>query len=79
MKGKKRIQLTSEMHPFFFLYDRIPSEAIFEQIAVSNCSAYDCEYVALARDLGTKLVTADENILKEFPSTCISLPSFSEN
>ncbi|MDJ0588832.1 MAG: hypothetical protein QNJ72_02395 [Pleurocapsa sp. MO_226.B13] len=43
----------------------------------SKCSAYDCEYVALARQLEIDLVTADRKILAEFPSTAISLSSFS--
>src|SRR5688572_29978683 len=29
----------------------------------SGCSAYDCEFVALARDLGTVLITFDRKLL----------------
>jgi len=39
----------------------------------SACSAYDCEFVALARSQGVKLVTRDRKILAEFPETAISL------
>ena len=39
----------------------------------SGCSAYDCEYVALAQDLGIELVTSDKKILKAFPEQTISL------
>lgn len=39
----------------------------------SGCSAYDCEYVALAQDLGIGLVTSDKKILKAFPDHTISL------
>ncbi len=42
----------------------------------SRCSAYDCEFVALATSLRTKLVTMDQTILREFPNTAISLTSF---
>lgn len=33
----------------------------------SGCSAYDCEYVALADFLDVALVTADAKLLKAFP------------
>jgi len=33
----------------------------------SNCSAYDCEYVALAEFLDVVLVTADGKLAKDFP------------
>lgn len=33
----------------------------------SKCSAYDCEYVALAEFLDLKLVTADTKLTKAFP------------
>lgn len=40
---------------------------------ISHCSAYDCEFVALAKRLNLHLVTADKKILKAFPSIAISL------
>ena len=33
----------------------------------SRCSAYDCEYIALAEFLDLKLVTADGKLAKAFP------------
>lgn len=44
----------------------------------SRCSAYDCEFVALAQELNLPLVTSDARILKEFPATAISIQEFSE-
>ena len=38
----------------------------------SGCSGYDCEFVALAQDLGVPLVTADRQILKAFPTIAVS-------
>jgi len=42
----------------------------------SGCSAYDCEFVALANDLGVRLVTNDRAILKAFPALSIPLQQF---
>ena len=39
-------------------------------------SSYDAEYVALARRLGCRLVTTDEEILKLHPQLAISLQKF---
>jgi predicted nucleic acid-binding protein len=51
----------------------IPSNQIFDLAENSTCSAYDCEFVALARDIGEKLITSDKKILKEFPDYTKSL------
>ena len=42
----------------------------------SNCSAYDCEFVALAKQLSVKLVTEDKKILREFPEVTVLLDDF---
>ena len=55
----------------------IESKKILDLVKQSRCSAYDCEYVALAQQLGIHLVTADRKILTEFPSTAVALNSFS--
>lgn len=51
----------------------IESDAVFELVQASNCSAYDCEFTALARKLGTKLLTMDGKLLKAFPETAVAL------
>jgi predicted nucleic acid-binding protein len=52
---------------------------VLELTALSNCTAYDCEFVALAQDLGVKLVTVDKQILVQFPETAIELGKFAGN
>ena len=42
----------------------------------TNCSAYDCEYVALAEDLQVQLVTSDKAILRDFPARATSPEAF---
>lgn len=54
----------------------VTSNQVLELVHISTCSAYDCEFVALARDLKVPLVTVDRQILKEFPDTGISLDAF---
>jgi predicted nucleic acid-binding protein len=52
------------------------SHQILSLAASSACSAYDCEFVALAKDLNVPLVTVDKQILKQFPRIAISLEKF---
>lgn len=49
------------------------SRNVLELVRDSDCSAYDCEFVALAKALGTKLVTADSRILGAFPESAVAL------
>ncbi|MCD6388157.1 MAG: type II toxin-antitoxin system VapC family toxin [Desulfobulbaceae bacterium] len=44
----------------------------------SGCSAYDCEFVNLAKDLDITLVTEDKKILKNFPESAMSMYQFLE-
>ena len=56
----------------------VSSERILELAVQSGCTAYDCEYVALAQDLDVPLVTADKEILHAFPKTAVSLEKFTK-
>lgn len=44
--------------------------------ASSTCSAYDCEFVALAQDLNLPFVTVDNQVLGQFPRVAVSLDDF---
>lgn len=51
----------------------VPSLDVLRLVESSDCSAYDCEFVALAKRLNIKLVTADKKILKGFPKIAMTL------
>lgn len=54
------------------------TEKIFELISKSDCTAYDCEFLALAQQLDILLVTADKQLLKRFPNSTMSLEEFTK-
>lgn len=54
----------------------VESGQVLKLVSESGCSAYDCEFVALARQLGVPLLTSDAEILKKFPQTATSLEAF---
>lgn len=53
-------------------YD-VPSLDVLRLIETSECSAYDCEFAALAKKNNTVLVTEDKKIRKQFPEITLSL------
>jgi predicted nucleic acid-binding protein len=54
----------------------ISSDAVLRLVATSNCTAYDCEFVALAEIYQTPLVTVDRQVLHKFPKIAVSLEQF---
>jgi predicted nucleic acid-binding protein len=56
-------------------YD-VTSLDVLKLAALSGCSAYDCEFVALAKDLRIPLLTFDKKVLKAFPKYTISLENY---
>ena len=55
---------------------RVSSERVLELAVRSKCTASDCEYIALAQELNVPLVTADRQLLREFPKIAVSLEKF---
>lgn len=51
----------------------VDSLSVLELVRDSDCSAYDCEFVALAMKLETRLVTMDKKLLREFPKHTVAL------
>jgi predicted nucleic acid-binding protein len=55
---------------------QVDSRRVIKLIDSSKCSAYDCEFIALAQHLDVPLITSDKQILKEFPDTAVSIESY---
>jgi predicted nucleic acid-binding protein len=53
----------------------VDSRTVLELVRDSDCSAYDCEFVALAIQLNTKLVTMDKKVWRAFPDHAVPLLS----
>lgn len=52
---------------------QVQSSAVLQLAKSSGCSAYDCEFIAVARDLGIRLFTADKGLLTAFPEIAKAL------
>ena len=51
----------------------VESQRVLELVRDSDCSAYDCELVALAMRLRVNLVTMDAKLLRAFPRHAVAL------
>lgn len=54
----------------------VSSDAVLELVVRSGCTAYDCEFVALAEAHQVPLVTVNRQILHKFSDVAISLQAF---
>jgi predicted nucleic acid-binding protein len=83
---KKEIILLSEAIEIFESAEELLKENEYEINSAqvlslshsSGCSAYDCEFINLAKDLNISLVTEDKKVLKSFPESGISMHQFIE-
>lgn len=53
--------------------ENVRTEHVLQLVSSSRCSAYDCEFVAVALHLGVPLITDDRAILTAFPDVAQSL------
>lgn len=54
----------------------VPSSSVLRLAAGSKCSAYDCEFVALAEELGVPLLTTDRKLAAQFPGIAVQPDAF---
>lgn len=53
----------------------VDSRHVLDLVRDSDCTAYDCEFIALAIRLGVKAATMDKKLLKAFPEHTVRLPA----
>jgi predicted nucleic acid-binding protein len=54
----------------------VVSSQVLTLVGKSSCTAYDCEFVALAQELGVGLITVDKQVLDQFPAVAVSLDKY---
>lgn len=54
----------------------VKSVDVMRLVSESKCTAYDCEFVALALELDTLLVTQDKKVLREFRRVAVTAEDF---
>jgi predicted nucleic acid-binding protein len=54
----------------------IDSGQVLDLVSASECSAYDCEFVALALAFDVPLITSDRKILSGFPDVAVAMERF---
>lgn len=54
----------------------VHSTQVLQLVHRSGCSAYDCEFVALADDLDIPLITFNKQICREFPTRAVLPEAF---
>ena len=42
----------------------------------SGCSAYDCEFISIAKSLNSKLVTGDKKLIAAFPDIAMTAKNY---
>ena len=51
----------------------VDSLKVLELVRDSDCTAYDCEFIALALKLAVPLITMDAKLIRAFPKVAVSL------
>ena len=74
IRFEQALDIQAEMESLFQGKEyEVASLDVLSLVNQSECSAYDCEFVALAKGLGVKLVTMDRKLAACFPETATLL------
>ena len=75
IRFEQALEIQSEMESLFQgkEYEVTSLEVLSLVNSQSECSTYDCEFVALAKGLNVRLVTMDRKLVSSFPDTAILL------
>lgn len=55
---------------------QVISAHVFVLTSTSELSAYNCKFVALAKNFNLKLISQDKKVLREFPNTAFSIANY---
>lgn len=73
----KAVQLMQKAENLMYKHEYIINSLIVLKLSLeSGCSAYDCEYVALAQEKTTPFLTYDKKIINQFPNTVLTIEEF---
>ena len=56
----------------------VRSMRVLDFVSQSDCSAYDCEFIALAAAMNIPLVTEDRRVLSGFPAIAVPMADLAE-
>ncbi len=74
IRFEQALEMQAEMESLFQGKEyEVASLDVLSLVNQSECSAYDCEFVALAKGLGVRLVTMDRKLVSCFPDTATLL------
>ncbi|MBF0545281.1 MAG: type II toxin-antitoxin system VapC family toxin [Candidatus Riflebacteria bacterium] len=57
---------------------QVPSIQVLDLVNRSKCTAYDCEFIALAEQMSLPLITADVGLINSFPKIAKNIKSYVE-
>ena len=77
LEKTKALEVTGFAEEFMLHREyEVPSKEIISLGQTCKLSAYDCEFVCLAKLKGVKLITLDKAIASEFPKVAHYLPEY---